>query len=104
MSSLKADLSRRQCEAEKTGGEKVDLDRRLSDLREEIIRAQSFSREAESTRLRFEQDTCRLTNEVDSLKSQLLQKDGDLRTTLLSLQEVQRQGGEEKQGMRAELT
>jgi multidrug resistance efflux pump len=74
-----------------------------TEIREQLLYAQSAAREAESALARVESEKTRLTQDLDMLRAQLAQKDADFRQTFSTLQDIQRQGMEEKNGMRAEL-
>lgn len=73
------------------------------ELREELLRQQSNFREAENTIIRLERDIERLSADLAMTRTQLAQKDADLRNTLNSLSDLQRQYAEEKGALRAEL-
>lgn len=104
VATLRAELSRRQSETDRYSGEKADLDRKKNELDAEILRANSRVREVESASARYEKEIDRYTAELDRLREQLTLKDADLRSTINSLQEIQKQGSEEKNGMRSELS
>jgi len=101
---LREDLSRRQSDADRYSGEKADLDHKKQEMQEEVVRLQSRLRESENTSARYEKDIDRYSGEVDKLRETLTQKDSDLRATINSLQEIQRQANHEKNGIRAELS
>ena len=101
--NLRAELSKRTADAERNANDRSDQHQRYADLREELLRSESTTREAQSALMRSENELSRLTNDVDILRNQLNQKDADLRSTLNSLQEIQRQSLEEKYSIRAEL-
>jgi hypothetical protein len=103
VSNLRSELNRRSSEVERSMNDRVDWDKKYSEVREQLLCAQSSVREAESALNRVEQEKQRLTNDLDLSRSQLAQKDADLRQTLTSLQDIQKQGMEEKYSIRAEL-
>ena len=103
VATLRAELSRRQTDAERYSGEKADLDKVKNELQQEKMRAESRVREVESASARYEKEIDRYSSELDRLREQLTMKDADLRSTINSLQEIQKQGSEDKNGMRAEL-
>jgi uncharacterized protein YlxW (UPF0749 family) len=69
-----------------------------------MLLAQSRLREFESSNARYEKDIERYSAECDRLRESLTQKDADLRSTINSLQEIQRQGNHEKTSIRTELS
>lgn len=101
---LRGELKNRQGDADRYSGEKADLDRRRQELDAEVQRANSRVREVEAASARYEKEIDRYSTELDRLREQLTLKDADLRSTINSLQEIQKQGSEEKNGMRGELT
>ena len=103
VASLRAELKSRQNEADKTSGEKADLDRVKHELDAEILRATSRVREVESASARYEKEIDRYNAELDRLREQLTLKDADLRSTINSLQEIQKQGSDEKNTLRTDL-
>jgi len=104
VSILRAELKNRQGDADRYSGEKADLDRRKAELDAEVLRATSRVREVESANARYEKEIDRHTAELDRLREQLTLKDADLRSTINSLQDIQKQGSEEKCGIRNELS
>lgn len=104
ISTLRAEVGRRQAEAERISNEKAEVDRKTSELREDIVKVQAVLREAEGCNQRQELEVGRLGKELDQTKEQLAQKDADWRSTLNSLNEMQRQVAEERGSSRAEMT
>jgi chromosome segregation ATPase len=104
VAALRAELKNRQGDADRSSGEKADLDRRRQELDAEVQLANSRVREMESASARYEKDIDRYSTELDRLREQLTLKDADLRSTINSLQEIQKQGSEEKNGIRGELS
>jgi chromosome segregation ATPase len=100
---LRGEIDRKQHELGKYSNDRIDMEKRSMELQQEIFRIQSLQREAENARDRLEREVERLTNDLNSLREQSLQKDADLRTTLMSLTDLQRQSSEEKAGLRAEI-
>lgn len=100
---LRTEIDRKQHELEKHSIDRIDVEKRSMELQQEIYRIQSLQREAENTRDRLERETERLTADLNVLREQSLQKDSDLRTTLMSLTDLQRQSSEEKAGLRVEI-
>lgn len=104
MATLRADLSRRQSETERYSGEKIELDRKKIELDSELLQANSRVRELEGIIVRLHADVERQNEELKRANTQLDNKDNDLRSAIISLQEIQKQGSEEKNGIRAELS
>lgn len=73
------------------------------DLQQEIYRIQSLQREAESAKERAEKEVEKLQNDINVLRDQTINKDNDVRSTLISLNDLQRQSAEEKGSLRAEI-
>lgn len=84
-------------------GEKGDLEKKIMDLQQEIYRIQSLQREAESAKERAEKEVEKLQNDINVLRDQTINKDNDVRSTLISLNDLQRQSAEEKGSLRAEI-
>ena len=103
VASLRAELSKRQSDVDRVSFEKSDCDRQKSLLHAELMLTQAKVREAESATERADKDVLRMTDEISHLKDQLLQRDVDMRSTLNSLTEIQRQASEEKVSLKAEL-
>ena len=103
VATLRAELSRRQGDVERVSFEKSDSDRKKSLLHAELMLTQSKLREAENSFERGGRDMQRLSEDVAQLKEQVSQKDCDMRATLSSLSEIQRQAGEEKASLRTEI-
>ena len=103
VATLRHDLHRRQSDVDRFSGERADLDRKKNELDAEILRANSRLREVENSSARYEKEIDRYNAELDRLREQLTLKDNDLRNTINSLQEIQKSGSEEKNGMRTEL-
>ena len=104
ITSLRSELSRRQSDAERSSIEKAEIDKKASDLREEIVKIQASLRESEGLAQRQEMETARLTKDLEQTKELLTQKDADWRSTLNSLHEVQRQVAEERGSSRSEIS
>lgn len=90
-------------DAERFSSERADVDRRRGELSEELIHAQSRLRESETSAKRSEAELQRVCADLAYLKEQLSAKDADLRATISSLNEVQKQSCEDKGSMRSEL-
>jgi chromosome segregation ATPase len=103
VASLRTELSKRQSDVDRVSFEKSDSDRQKSLLHAELMLSQSKAREAEAARDRAEKDVQRIAEDLAQLKEQLLHRDADLRSTLNSLAEIQRQASEEKAELRAEI-
>lgn len=103
ISSLRSEISRRQADIERTNTEKTDLDRKASELREEIVKIQACMMQSEGVAQRNEVELARVSKELEHTKELLVQKDADWRLTLNSLHEVQRQVAEERGTSRAEI-
>ena len=103
VASLRAELSKRQSDVDRVSFEKSDSDRQKSLLHAELLLSQSKAREADAAAERAERDVQRVAEDLAQLKEQLLLKDADLRSTLNSLTEIQRQASEEKAVLRAEI-
>jgi predicted nucleic acid-binding Zn-ribbon protein len=71
--------------------------------KEVVMRLESKLRESEAMVQRLEKEESKLGNEVIELKAQLSQKDTDLRMTLSSMQEYQRNFTEERATLRSDL-
>ena len=95
-------MTRRQSDADRFSGEKADQDKRRAEMHEEVVRVQSQAREAEAAALRAEKEAERLSEELKMLRDQANQKDADLRSTISSLNDIQKQASEEKNSLRAE--
>lgn len=80
------------------------LDQKKGQTSEELILTQSKLRESENNAKRSEQEAARLTADIQYLKEQLAQKDADLRSTINSLNDLQRQSFEDKGSLRSELS
>lgn len=104
LSSLKSDLQRKQNDLDRYIEEKALLDQKKGQTSEELILTQSKLREAENNVRRSEQEASRLTSDLQYMKEQLAQKDADLRSTINSLNDLQRQSFEDKGSLRSELT
>lgn len=100
---LRSEVNRRQHDANRLVEEKTDVDKRKLELQEEIVHAQSRMREAEASVERYEKDMQRSNAELERLREQLTLKDADLRATINSLHEIQKQSNDEKSGMRLDL-
>jgi kinesin family member C1 len=72
--------------------------------KEIVMRLESKLRESEAMGQRLEKEESKLSNEVMELKAQLTQKDTDLRMTLSSMQEYQRNFSEERSTLRSDLS
>jgi chromosome segregation ATPase len=103
VATLRAELNRRQTDVERYTGEKADLDKVKNELEQEKVRAESRMREMESSSARYEKEIDRYAQDLDRLREQLTLKDADLRSTINSLQEIQKQGNDDKNGIRMEL-
>lgn len=103
VASLRADLDRRALDLERCNSEKAELERKSSDLREEIVKMQANLRETEGSAQRQEVEAGRIAKELEQTKEQLTQKDADWRSTLTSLNEMQRQVADERGSSRAEI-
>lgn len=101
--SLRAELNRRQSDVDRYSGEKADLDKQKQELQNEFLRMKSSLLEKESSSERYSQEAARLERDLTALREQLAVKESDLRSTISSLNELQKQGVEEKVEMRAEL-
>ena len=102
VASLREELSRRQSHIDNSMNTKADLDRVASELKESLLRAQADLREQTSALQRLEVENARLAGELENSRGLLLLKEGDLRSTLTSLAEVQRQASDEKNLLRNE--
>jgi len=101
---LNTELKKRE---ERFNNEKSEADKKVTEMREEIYKTMSNLREVESAANRYEKDLNKLTAELETVKEQLVQKDSDLRSTLTTLHENQKQAcqaAEEKGGLRAEVS
>lgn len=101
--SLKTELGKRQIEADRINTSHKEADSRYVELKEDTLRLQAQLREAEQAALRFEQEATRQGLEVSLLKEQSSSKDLDLRSTLQSFNEIQRQANDEKNTLRYEI-
>ncbi len=88
---------------EKTYAEREDIQDKFESHKEVVMRLESKLRESESIIQRLEREEIRQSSEISELKSQLNQKDNDLRMTLASMQEYQRTSTEERTSLRSEL-
>jgi len=104
VATLKAEIKSQSCQAVKFSDQKDLLDSKKQELASEMLLAQSRLREFESSNVRYEKDIERYSAECDRLRESLTQKDADLRSTINSLQEIQRQANHEKTGIRQELS
>jgi predicted nucleic acid-binding Zn-ribbon protein len=100
---LRIELEKRQYDVEKTSAEREDMQEKAESHKEIVMRLESSLRETESLARRLEKEEIKLGTEVTDLKAQLAQKDGDLRMTLASMQEYQRNFTEERATLRSEL-
>lgn len=71
--------------------------------KEIVFKLESKLRETEGCVQRLEKEETKLTTEIADLKNQLAQKDSDLRMTLASMQEYQRNFSDERLTLRTEL-
>lgn len=100
--ALKSDLARKQGDLDRLVSEKADAEEKLTNLKESHREAERLLKDADSNAVRNDKELDRLATELQQSKEQLSQKDDDLRSTLKSLQEVQREGSEEKNTLRSE--
>ena len=103
VASLRSELEKKQADLDRIVTEKQEQERKKAEIHEEMVLTQSRQREAENNIQRYEKEICRLSEDIVSLKEQCSLKDADLRSTINSLNEIQRQSLGEKSGMRAEL-
>ena len=92
-----------QLQLVKSSAEALSLNSKIAEMREDMLRAGANLKESETAAQRSEQDTSRLTSELERLKDQLQQKDADLRSTMSALNDERRMANEEKSGSRAEF-
>jgi hypothetical protein len=100
---LRAEIEKRQNDVERAFAEKDEIKDKALIAKEALMRLESQAREKESLADRLEKETVKLSAEVIELKQQLMQKDSDLRSTLASMQENQRQAMDEKLTLRNQL-
>lgn len=79
------------------------MQEKVENHKEVVFRLESKLREAEVSVQRLEREETKLINDVLELKTQLSQKDNDLRMTLASMQEYQRNFTDERSSLRSEL-
>ena len=101
--SIRTELGRRQSDLERITNEKAESDRKSSELREEILKIQANLREMEGSAGRNEREVHRITTDYEEVKEQLAQKELDLRSSLNSMSEIQRQVTEERGASRNEI-
>lgn len=87
ISKLESELGHRAADAERSGAEKAEIDRKACGMKEELQVSQTRLHELETAAKQQDIDTCRLSSELERSKQQLEQKDADLRTMMASLAE-----------------
>ena len=103
IAALRADMQRVQSDAERSSGEKAEIDKVRAELKEEQVRLQSLLREAESANRRYEAEVQRLNQDLTSARDHLHQKEGDLRVAFQSISDLHRQAKEDKDEKKTEL-
>lgn len=102
--NLRTELTKKQSDTEKSYLKEAELDRKYVEMREENFRLQSELREAETWNKQYEREVERLSSELTLTKEHTILKETDLRSTLASLSELQRQSAEDKSELKAELS
>ena len=96
VAGLKMNLTLRSDDIIKSGLEKIELDLKAIEMKEELMKCNASLKEAERTIERQEIDNARITNELEKSGKQLEQKEADLRSTMASLTE-------ERQAIRSDM-
>ena len=104
VAALRSDLTLKQKEFQRVTEDRVENDRRASDLSETLRETQASLREAEGNLARAEKENTKLSTELAEAKSSLQDKEVDLRTTLASMQQIQMISNDQTSTLRNDLT
>ena len=104
VSTLESELGLRVADAEKSGVERAETDRRAHGTKEELLVSQTRLHELETAAKQQDIDTNRLSSELERAKQQLEQKDSDLRTMMASLAEDRVIARSDMSGLQARIT
>lgn len=100
---VKLDVSKKEVELERLQGVKSDLEKKINEMRENQLAADSKLRDVMNHMDRSEYEITRLTSELASCKEQMIQKDTLISNTLGSIADMQKDGQEEKSKLREEV-
>lgn len=104
IASLESELGHRGAEAERSGVERAEIDRKAYGFKEELNVTQTRLHELETAAKQQDIDTIRLSSELERSKQQLEQKDADLRTMMASLAEDRVIARSDMSGLQARIT
>eukprot|EP01038_Epipyxis_sp_PR26KG_P005260 gene5260-7309_t len=101
---LKSDNERKQSDLERANNDRIEMERKKNEIYEDLLMLQAKLKMIEGSNERYSSDISRLISDTERLKADIQLKDSDLRSALSSMNEIQRQSMEEKNGMRTELS
>jgi len=96
ITSLKDEISRKGSDLAKHVEEKMTFEQSNKEINDRLHAVISESKVMENCKQRFERELNTLTIELQYAKTAIVEKDRDLRSTINSLNEIQRQFSEEK--------
>lgn len=100
---LQTQLAKAETELERTIREQDEATKRNGASQDEIFSLRSQVRDGESAKESLERDVARLNEEVRMLRDTVSKKDDDIRNSMHSVYELQKQVMEEKNSLRQEL-
>ena len=104
INDLKFELGKMASDADRSVQITADFDRRASELKDELLKAQTKLQEREASYSQVQREGEKAVFELDLLKQQVAAKDAELKAGVAALHDMQLRVAEEKGGFKAELS
>lgn len=100
---MQAQISKLESDLQRQSLEQQEFSKKNGASQDEIVQLRSQLRDAEQARDNLERDVNRLNDDVRMLRETVTKKDDDIRSSMTSVCELQRQAMEEKNSLWQEL-